>query len=697
MNKNTKFVISNYNLRNIKGRDRFIDNINKKKDIRRVSFTNKNRTKIISNLRKIKSPLPDIDIWDNVNKFERADGFEIEYDKNNNIVIEDNEWVSGTKPKNYFLNDTFLDWAKLYYPNGIIINKPYGKIKDESGRSFTHAKSNNNNQLNPLFDMGHKFENDVINYIKNKFEGLVVSICLNYQDIKQENMNNTINSMMLGVPFIDQAVLYNNKNGTFGVADLLVRSDYINKLITTPVLSTSEETLKASNLNGNYHYVVIDIKWSKMELCANGINIRNVRLYKPYKAQLAIYNSAMGNIQGYTPDKAYILAKSWSYKKKGRDYYGYNCLSRLGHIDYAGFDCEILEQLPSAIRWNRNVVYNGHTWNLTDKMIPQLYPNMCNTYDGFSRKIKQIVAEKLDELTLIWNVNHKHRKNGHENSIFKYTDENCTAESMGIKGKKVGPIVNKILEINKHSCGDLIRPQIIQNNYMDWQNKKDIEFFLDFEGLNKTLYEKTIDINNSGGNPSMIFMVGIGYIEYNTWNYKSFYMNNCAEQEETRIMNEFVNFVNDRIQLHMDMYEIQDRTLCVPHVYHWGNAENTMFNHANKKNNYIWNSWKQNMVWIDLCNIFKSEPIVIKGAKNFGLKEITKYMHQHNMIKSYWKINEVNGGFGAMVGATTYYIKKDLNKQNDKEFKKIIDYNEIDCKVLWEILEYLRNNLCNKE
>ena len=63
----------------------------------------------------------------------------------------------------------------------------------------------------------------------------------------------------------------------------------------------------------NYHYRVIDIKWSQLQLCSDGFKILNSDRYPAYKGQLAIYNLALGKIQNYIPNNAYILGKSYIY------------------------------------------------------------------------------------------------------------------------------------------------------------------------------------------------------------------------------------------------------------------------------------------------------------------------------------------------------------------------------------------------
>ena len=69
--------------------------------------------------------------------------------------------------------------------------------------------------------------------------------------------------MKEGKPIIYQGVLHNKKNKTYGCPDFLIRSDWADKIFeASNIISPDKVCIKASKLNGNYHYVVVDAKWS---------------------------------------------------------------------------------------------------------------------------------------------------------------------------------------------------------------------------------------------------------------------------------------------------------------------------------------------------------------------------------------------------------------------------------------------------
>ena len=644
---------------------------------------------------------PCSDLWDVFNNYD------------NSYENKCNEWVSATKIRNFLLSDPVLDWYSLYHEKlGFNNNNEKTDINSVLKKKNDRAKENGN--LSILFELGNKFEDEVIKYLKKEYAGNIKCVVNSREEINENKMNETLQYMKEGVPIIEQAMLYNYDNKTFGVADILVRSDWVNKIIDSKPMTLSEETIKAPNLNGNYHYIVIDIKWTSLPLCADGYHIRNSGRFAAYKGQLAIYNAVVGQLQGYTPDKAYILAKSWKYIKRKKHYEGYNCFDVLGVIDYSGFDEQFIKKTVDAIQWIRNVRANGHTWKCDPPSVYELYPNMCNSYDSPFHRVKKEHSKKIKELTSLWYVGPKNREIGHSNNIYKYTDPNCNAEALGIKGEKIGPVLNQMININRNGDDNIkIRPRVIANDIKGWQTKVDIEFFVDFESVNTMFYTQrtNMDITNSKSISDMIFLVGIGYEEDNVYKYQKFYLNELTLKDEKRVLDQFHDFIESKIKSHMQKYNIKSRRLCTPKIFHWAPAEITMMQHANIRHLQKWKSWVDNISWVDYCKVFKSEPIVIKGVMGFGLKEIAKKMHEYGMIETSWSESEVSNGLDALIKSAEYYDFMDkYNKADDivkisknveyrkhvKLFSDIIQYNMEDCKVVWEIVNYFRNNHANE-
>ena len=85
------------------------------------------------------------------------------------------------------------------------------------------------------------------------------------------------------------------------------------------------------------------------------------------------------------------------------------------------------------------------------------------------------------------------------------------------------------------------------------------------------------------------------------------------------------------------------------------------------------------------------EPIIVQGVFKFGLKSIGKALYNHGLIETTWDDND--NGLDVMI-----QFKNICQKNNKKiplkrylEIKNIVYYNYVDCQVLYEIVELLRN------
>ena len=92
--------------------------------------------------------------------------------------------------------------------------------------------------------------------------------------------------------------------------------------------------------------------------------------------------------------------------------------------------------------------------------------------------------------------------------------------------------------------------------------------------------------------------------------------------------------------------------------------------------------------WADLCQLFRTEPIVVKGSLKFGLKDVAKAMRSHGMITTSLD-SECDSGMLAQTRAWDTY-KTDDDPASSKTMADIVKYNQFDCQVLADMLSYLR-------
>ena len=578
-------------------------------------------------------------------------------------------WISATQTRNFMLNDPLVDWLK-------------------SSVSYQQSCGGSNNVFTSfIMEKGVEFENALVKYIhKNRIPLVSVS-----EYITNDSINKTISLMKAGTPIIHSAPVRNIKNKTHGIIDFLVRSDYLYKLIDDCPLTAEEMVINAPNLGTDYHYIVIDVKFSTLPLRADGKHLLNSGSYPAYKAQCYIYNQAIGLIQGYIPRYAYILGRRWRYKSKDIMYNNYTCLNRLGVIDYQKVDKQYIARTKDALSWLRDIERYGNRWSVSPPTRRELYPNMCHG-SGKWQKHKKNISNSIGEISSIWYCGVKQRETALDNGIHSWRDPLCNSETIGVRGSR-GRIIDSILDINRQST-DLIRPRKIRNNICKWKRKTN-EMFIDFEtlsdifgGFDDLPNQKTTDI---------IFMIGVWYkpiqscnktltqkSSHTKWEYKRFTCARPTYDEEYRIMNEFVELVKSQNNPKLWYWSAENRF--------WRRSENKQFDLLRKdetKTKRISEEWSLDN-WADLCEVFKHEPIVIKNCFKFGLKPIAIAMREHKLIKT--KIeSECSSGMSAMIKAWKCY--RDFpDPVNCPIMQDIATYNKFDCRVLEEILTYLRYN-----
>ena len=613
--------------------------------------------------------------------------------------VEDwSKWVSASSTRNYLLKDPLCDWLNVHYKTPVQnLNKSGSFIVN----TCSPLSRNESNFTEFILEQGKLFESNILRLMYQKFgDDNIVDIGGELNARSSEKVEETISAMKKGIPFIHSGVFHNHENETYGVPDLLVRSDWINDLVCEEVLKHEEIHIPAYDLIdklGNcptYHYLVIDIKFSTLYLRSDSTHILNCGSFPAYKAQLLVYNQALANVQGYNPHKAYILGRRWRSSSKGENFFNENCFDRLGVIDYSTVDYKYISKTKKAISWIRLVrTEDASKWNLTSTPLSrkELYPNMCNTHDYPWSNVKKEMAKKVKEITSVWMVSVKNRKIAHKKGIYSWNNRYCTLNNLGINKGKNSRIIEKILNTNrskgKYSKGILF-PKVIKNNSKGWNIPEVIEFYVDFETVNDVLSDNSKLPNIESLN--MIFMIGVGYVEPLTkvWVYKHFTVDSLTLAEESRICKEFTEYIHNKKR---EYHLMNKRPLCI----HWAPAEKSfwekaLLRHPNDNINWKLGEW----LWFDLLQVFKDEPITIKGCLNYKLKEVATVMREHNLIKTSWNNTSCSDGQNAMIRVLNAQKEANIRKcklKNLPQIQEIVKYNEDDVKVLYEIISYLRD------
>jgi hypothetical protein len=424
-----------------------------------------------------------------------------------------------------------------------------------------------------------------------------------------------------------------------------------------------------------------------MTLCVDGETIRNEGRFKAYKGQLLIYNYMLGKIQNFIPPYSFIMAKNWKIDSKYEPQEGYSCFDLLGKINYKTRDNEYIKKTLDSIEWVHKVRQEGLNYTPLNPSIKEMCVNMSNQNDNNWIQIKKEIMKKTKDITAIWNITNNHRDKVFDN-IKRWDQANCSSETLGMNDGKRAHVIDKILNINRQNSTKIFpnKLDLIKDNRFNWKKKFPTDFYIDFETITTTLGEQNdINIFNSKNDGQIIFMIGVGYEENDDFKYEVFKIEELNLDEEKRIIKEFKIFIDEKAQI----LDKKGKYNC--RLFHWSHAEQTMLEKAFERHPSLLKLWENHIEWVDMCDIFTSEPIVIKNALCFKLKDIGNALYSNGLISTYWDSSELSDGLSAMTFGIKYYQKQNKTEEDYNMFNKIVKYNLIDCKVVWDIVKMLRN------
>lgn len=596
------------------------------------------------------------------------------------------------------LDDPLLDWLNLY-----------GETRGYKPKQETDSYVEGLDFVRFIIKKGQEFEAGILRLLQEWCE--VTTIARDYQDIRRlAKAEETFNAMVCGVPIIYQAVLWDAHHMNYGSPDFLVRSDKLRELFPNSI-SEQEAVVAAPDLGVQpWHYRVVDTKFTTLHLNASGAEMANAGSAPAYKAQLYLYNRMLGLLQGFEPRHSYILGRGWEFKSKGNTHRGTSALERLGSIPQDGSitnGVPIADAVEKALTWVRWVRTHGQGWQLLpEPSVPELYPNMSGSDDdmmvatnlddleaadeeaGQPRQwegVKKWLAVELRELTQLWQVGVTKRNAAHATGIYRWDDPNLTSAIVGVTGPKQGPVLDQLLVVNR-GHGSPVLPPHIDADETTWRPTPKVEFYVDFEYCSD-LNDDFSKLPEKGGQP-LIFMIGCGHVEDGEWRFQSLVADRLSPEEELKIIRKWIQ--------HMDaVRERLDPANANPRVFHWSGAElNALVRgHSAAKARHGENADWPDLNWYDfLQNVMRTEPVVVRGSLAFGLKAVATALYSHGLIETNWADSPVDG-LGAMVGAWSCdeeARRLEVPMSDLRLIAEIAHYNEVDCKVMMEIVQYLR-------
>jgi hypothetical protein len=580
------------------------------------------------------------------------------------------DWVAAGLVRNWCEDDLLVDWLEEY-------GEQHGFRRDDRvpgyDRTFDLSRF--------LMEQGRRFENAVIVDLQARWP--VHRIATRPDEARAlAAAEATWDAMKAGTPVIAAAVLRNPEHRTFGIADLLVRSDVLGELCPDAFIGDQLE-LPVAALRHGRHYRVVELKFSTLRLLKDGgLGADGLATM----AQAWLYNEALGRLQGYTPPAAYVAGRAWRQGGARGD----RCWEKLARIPRETYvrsrEDDLGAVVARALGWIRRLRTEGAEWRvLPIPSVPELWPNMKAGSDFPWHQAKQHIARELAELTLLPRVNLDVRAAAHASGVTRWDDVRTSADVLGIDGEHARTL-DLVIQVNRDD-GDVVRPRRVRADGERWRVPPPAEAFVDFEFVHD-LDDDFSAFPRKGGQ-SLIFQIGCGTYREGHWSFEQFTVDDLTIDAEARMIDAWLAHLAE-IARAAELTSASDVRLV-----HWSMAEESNFEKAyeSARSRHPDRSWPP-LAWYDLLTrVFRAEPVVVKGAFSFGLKQIARAMRSHGLIATEWGEGLADGA-GAMAGAWAAAADSRARGRTLREspvMTEIARYNEVDCRVMAEILDYLRH------
>ena len=574
--------------------------------------------------------------------------------------------------KNYVLEDPILDWLNMYGKDKGFVSDP--SQSQEFRRYLTEKRLN--------------FETYIWQHISELVDNTQV---IDKSFSIRDRVAQTLDAITKGVGVIFQPGIFGSIQTStssvpcYGVPDLLIRSDYLAQLFPEEELGDCQQGCK---FHSNFHYRVADIKFIKLKYIKSTLGSQESRMlcnekrFRIMKSYLVLYNQMLGELQERMPSKSYLIGKAATDFSSGtppvpvtqRPAFSYGLIDPIHH------DVPITQIAFRALQWIQELREQGSQWTLVPPSHSMLYPNMNNMEDAEPWvQTKKLLAKSISEITLLWNCGPSHRDSAHRNGVYQW--DGCNSEILSINGKR-GPIIDQIIHINRKDQAEVVvHPRRIKNREnIEILRPRCLEFIVDFETVQEI--EDYHLLSSKEASSDTIFMIGC-HMTYQinpqsfSQEFRNFVVQDLSQEEECRVMDEWIKYMEE-------MKTLYPMETAAP-IFCWSKAEPVIYEHfrsrASRARSY------PPLLFVDLLDVFKREPIVVRNAFSYSLKEIARSFYQHGLIETIWD-NNIADGKDAMIQAWKWY--QDKSPANYAIISQIERYNYIDCQVVVEIIAFLR-------
>ena len=522
-----------------------------------------------------------------------------------------------------------------------------------------------NDPLCDWFEMNkHIFKKDkntyYVDYIKKEAYNYKINILKKIKELSgieniplEPSFNKTKELIYNDSELILQGKLL-NKDDIFVKCDIIITYSMFKKVFPTinnipfHLYCENDKSYLLINICYNTFHFKIDLKEVQSE---------NYIFYK--KCHIYAFQKVFYELTSYKPITL-LLGKEYYYKN--------TLLSKKEFIGKVTINDKIEKTYKNSILWNKKLKKNFKEMNISPKPnYYELYPNMNNTNTEWENE-KMKLANKIKEITLVWNISYEERCKFLEKNIECWDDPKLLKE---LKESKKKNIQERMIHMNKQEDILIYPRKNISQNLKNILKRKENDIYFDIESFLSFDENQNLFSNNTKKEDPVIAIIGFIHND----KFYDITINNFTKLDEKRMIQQFSSY----------LYKISKKEII--NIYHWGHAENNYFKYIHKEYPKIYFP-EYNL--INILDHFRMEPIIVQGVFKFGLKSIGKALYNHGLIKTNWDDND--NGLDVMIQF------KEICKNNNKqiplkryiEIKNIVDYNFVDCRVLYEIVELLR-------
>ena len=234
------------------------------------------------------------------------------------------------------------------------------------------------------------------------------------------------------------------------------------------------------------------------------------------------------------------------------------------------------------------------------------------------------IANRIKEITLVWNITYDERCNLHKKNIYCWDDPKLLTE---LKESKKKSIQEQMIHMNKNDEILIYPRKNISTPLREVLKEKETSnIFFDVESF-LTIDEKVDFFSKKSKNYNNPILAIIGFI-YKEDFYDFTIQKYNMEHEEIIVR----NFADKLWNIYKNYGRIN--------MFHWGHAECKYIEYIHKMYNHI---QFPEYILIDLLDHFRLEPIIVQGVFQFGLKSIGKALYNNGLINTTWNNNNDNG------------------------------------------------------